>query len=125
MIALDASALLAFLFREPGHEMVAQKLEESCISSVNLAEVLGRFARDGHDPRMVFEHLRRSPLEMVPFLAEDAALVAALAPRTRTLGLSLGDRACLALAATRGIPALTADSAWLSLDVGVRVHLVR
>ncbi len=45
MIALDASALLAFLFREPGHEMVAQKLEESCISSVNLAEVLGRFAR--------------------------------------------------------------------------------
>ncbi len=73
---------------------------------------------------MVFEHLRRSPLEMVPFLAEDAALVAALAPNTHT-GAVLGDRACLALAAARGIPALTADSAWLSLDVGVRVHLVR
>ena len=125
MIALDASALLAFLFREPGQEIVAQELGKSCISSVNLAEVLGRFARDGHDPRMVFDRLRRSPLDLVPFLGEDAVLAAALLPRTRHLGLSVGDRACLALAATRGITALTADSAWLSLDVGVRVRLIR
>ncbi len=125
MIALDASALLAFLFREPGHDVVAAVLDESCISTVNLAEVLSRFACDGHDPREVWTQIAESPVELVPFLAEDAALAAALVPATRSLGLSLGDRACLALAATRKIPAYTADGAWLSLDTGIRVKTIR
>jgi len=50
MIALDSSALLAYMFREAGHEIVAEKIGESCISTVNLSEVISRFARDGHDP---------------------------------------------------------------------------
>ena len=125
MIALDASALLAFLFREPGHERVAEVLGDACISAVNLSEVLGRFARDGHDPLMVLARIRTSPLEIVPFGSDHAALAAALLPRVRTKGLSLGDRACLALAASRGIPALTADRSWSGVDVDVVVELVR
>lgn len=125
MIVLDASALLAFLFREPGHEVVAASLDGSCISAVNLAEVLGRFAREGHDPELVLERIGATEIDIVPFLAEDAAEVAALVPPTLARGLSLGDRACLALARSRGIPALTADREWAGLAVGVDVRLVR
>ncbi len=125
MIALDASALLAFLFAEKGHERVAEQLDDSCLSSVNLAEVASRFARDGHDPRELCQRIADSPIEIVPFLTGDAAIAAALVPTTQEYGLSLGDRACLALAMTRQIPALTADRAWASLDLPVAVQLVR
>lgn len=125
MIVLDASALLAYLFGEPGHERVAARLSEACVSAVNLSEVLGRFARDGHDVREVLERITESPVETAPFLAEDAALAAALVPATKPLGLSLGDRACLALAAARNAPAWTADRSWRSLDVAVSIEVIR
>jgi ribonuclease VapC len=66
MIALDASALLAFMFREPGHEQVAKVIEESCLSTVNLAEVLDRFARDGHNSAAVLTRLQSTAIELVP-----------------------------------------------------------
>jgi PIN domain nuclease of toxin-antitoxin system len=69
--------------------------------------------------------LRASPIEWIAFDAQQSALVADLLLRTRHLGLSLGDRACLALASTLGAPALTADEAWTKLDLGVEVQLVR
>lgn len=125
MIALDASALLALLFAEPGHAEVAAQLGRCCLSSVNLAEVLSRFARDGHDPRPVSAQLQAAGIEVVPFLPEHAALAAALVPVTQAAGLSLGDRACLALAMARGIPALTADRAWSVLDLPVDIRLLR
>ncbi|MHB8680461.1 MAG: type II toxin-antitoxin system VapC family toxin [Rudaea sp.] len=125
MIALDASALLAFLFAEPGHEQVAAQLDAACLSTVNLSEVASRFARDGHDPREVCRRVAASPIEIVPFLATDAAIAAALLPVTNKHGLSLGDRACLALAMVRRIPALTADRAWKALRLPVPVQLIR
>lgn len=125
MTVLDASAVLALLFGEAGAERVAAVLEGSCMSTVNLAEVVGRFARDGHDPHQTLQRLAGSPIELVPFLAEDAVLVAAFAPVTRHLGLSLGDRACLALGLARRIPVYTADRAWLATDFGVEVVVIR
>jgi len=125
VIALDASALLAFLFREPGGEAVGPQLPGSVMSSVNLAEVLGRFARDGHDPARVLAALESSSIRWVAFDPALALEVARLEPLTRAAGLSLGDRACLALARVSGLPALTADRAWLGLDVGVEVRCVR
>ena len=125
MIALDASALLAFLFRESGHESVAAHIEDCCISAVNVAEVLGRFARDGHDSAHVLARLQATSIEIVAFSAEEAAATAALAPVTRGAGLSLGDRACLALARARSIPALTADRTWSRLDLGISIEVVR
>jgi ribonuclease VapC len=90
-----------------------------------LAEVLGRFSRDGHSSLQVLARLQATPVQWVDFDPRHAALCADLLPRTRSLGLSLGDRACLALAAAEGCPAMTADTAWKDLDVGVEVVLIR
>ena len=125
MTVLDASAVLALLFGEPGHERVAAVLDDACLSTVNLAEVLGRLARDGHDPEVVRRKIEASTIEIVPFDAAQATICAALLPATRALGLSLGDRACLALAASRRVNALTADRAWVGLGVGVSVTCIR
>jgi PIN domain nuclease of toxin-antitoxin system len=125
VIALDASALLAFLFREPGHEKVSRRIEESCISAVNVAEVLARFSRDGHDAAAVLERLQSTSIEIVVFDSAAAAASAELAPATRKAGLSLGDRACLALARARSIPALTADRTWSGLELGISIEVVR
>lgn len=125
MSALDASALLAFLFRESGHEQVAAVLDACCLSTVNLSEVLARSGRDGHDPNQVLARLRTTATDIVPFTAEAAAITASLRPQTQAPGLSLGDRACLALALSRGIPAMTATQAWARSQVGVTVRLIR
>ncbi len=125
MTVLDASALLAFLFRESGHEQVATLLGTACISAVNLSEVLARFVRDGHDAVEVARHLAQLPLEVVPFTSADATATAALASVTRDFGLSIGDRACLALAKSRSLPAVTADHAWTRRDLGVTVRVIR
>lgn len=125
MIALDASALLAFLFRERGSDRVAPHVDESCLSAVNLSEVIGRFVRDGHDHRVVLERILATSIEIVPFGRSEAALAASLIPATRALGLSLGDRACLALAMKRDIPALTADRTWSRLSLDLEIEVVR
>jgi PIN domain nuclease of toxin-antitoxin system len=125
MIVLDASALLAYLFREEGHERVAEIIDDSCLSTVNLSEVIGRFVRDGHDGPTVLRRLAASPIKIVTFSAADASRAASLIPKTERLGLSLGDRACLALAMTRGIPAVTADRSWKRLALGVPVRVIR
>ena len=125
MIAMDASALLAFLFREKGHEQVAAHIGTCCMSAVNLSEVIGRFVRDGHDAGMVLRRIASTSIQVVPFSVTDAALAASLLPATCPFGLSLGDRACLALAMSRGIPALTADHIWTELNVGVDVRQIR
>lgn len=125
MIALDASALLAFLFREQGAEHVAAHLSESCLSAVNLAEVIGRFVRDGYDAHEVLARLATSEIELVPFTPEQAAIAAKLIPKTSRLGLSLGDRACLALALSRSIPALTVDRDWKKLRLGLSIAVIR
>lgn len=123
---LDASALLALLFREPGAERVAASLAQGAISAVNLAEVLGRLVRDGRPLAEAVHRLAALGLEVVPLDAERATAVAGLEPLTsRLAGLSLGDRCCLALALERGVPALTADGAWQRLPHPVRVELIR
>ncbi len=124
-IALDASALLAFLFGEAGHGTVAEVIDQSGLSTVNLAEVISRFVRDGHSPDLVYQQIASSGIEIVPFLGEDTAMVASLVPSTRKFGLSLGGRACLALALRHGIPAITADQVWAQLDLPVEIQLIR
>ncbi len=125
MIVLDASALLAFLFREPGHEQVATVLHDCCMSTVNLSEVVGRFVRDGHHGQAVWARLQATSIEFVAFTGEQASVAAQLLPHTQPLGLSLGDRACLALALDRDIPAMTADRAWAQLKIGAIMQVIR
>jgi PIN domain nuclease of toxin-antitoxin system len=122
---LDASALLAFLRREPGAERVGEVLDRSLVSAVNLAEVLGKASDYGIDPALAAAHLRRLPLKVEDFGEEDAILTASLRAQTKPLGLSLGDRCCLALGVRTSLPVLTADRRWASLEVGVEIELIR
>lgn len=125
MKALDASAILAFMFGEPGHEAVEASLADACASTVNLAEVIARFTRDGHSGLQVQAMLEATAIRWLPFDVQQAALSADLLPRTKGKGLSLGDRACLALALSMGCPAVTADAQWKKLDLGIDVELIR
>ena len=124
-VILDASALLALLFDEPGAERVMEHLETASISSVNWSEVGARLADRGADARAIMAELGETSLEIVPFARADAEAAAALRTGTRHLGLSLGDRACLALAQRMGGPALTSDRSWAQLDIGVPIQPIR
>jgi len=122
---LDASALLALLNAEPGSDLVEELLPEAVISTVNLAEAVGRLAAIGMPDNEIRDSLALLGLETVPFDAQQAFQAGLLYPRLRSLGLSLGDRACLALALTTGATALTADRAWQAAEVGVPIRLIR
>ena len=125
MIVLDASALLAFMFREAGHESVGAAFAAGCMSTVNLSEVLARFARDGHPVDAVLSSIEKTALEFVDFSRAHAAIAGGLADAGQSVGLSLGDRACIALAIERKLPVLTADRAWLRIALPIRVQTVR
>lgn len=122
---LDASALLAMLHSEPGGEMVAAVLENSIVSAVNWAEVVQKAVAHGIDIDGMSEEMQALGLNVQPFSPEDAEVAGKLWTTTRSRGLSLGDRACLALAAKFEIPALTTDRAWSELDLDVEVQLAR
>jgi PIN domain nuclease of toxin-antitoxin system len=123
---LDASALLAYLQRERGHAEVATVLENSAISAVNLSEVLQKATAAGVATPGLESDLQAVGVRVHAFDAEDAASAAELWASTRKLGLSLGDRACLALARRLRAPAYTADRAWTAVKVpGVVVRTVR
>ncbi len=116
---------------ESGAEAVDPALDEGAgISAANWAEVLSRLAERGGNPEGI---ARRSEREGVlgeglifcPLDEARALWIARLRPLTRETGLSLGDRACLALAGSLGLPALTTDRAWTALDVGTEVKLIR
>ena len=94
------------------------------MSTVNFSEVLAKVAERGGDPEQVNGDLAPQ-LDLMPFTAVQALAAAQLRPLTRCLGLSLGDRACLALGLERGATVLTADSAWASLPAPHRIEVVR
>jgi ribonuclease VapC len=122
---LEASALLALLFAEPGAETVAEVIADGAVmSSVNLSEVATLLVRHGQDPsKTLLPVLEQVSVEA--FTVDDALAAAALSPRAAPNGLSLADRACLALAKRLNAPAVTADRAWSQLDINVAVHLIR
>jgi len=130
-LVLDASALLAYLRDEPGIDVVRKALEKrTAISAVNWAEVLSKLTDLGYDPSVAGQQLRDqgvigAALLICPFDEDQAREVAGLRNRTRPLGLSIGDRACLALAAHLKVPALTADQTWSKIKTPVAVRVIR
>ncbi len=125
MLVLDASALLAYLNAETGSENVAGRLRGARMSSVNHAEVLGKLVMGGMGVEQADKALAEFGYQIEPFTRPQSMRVAELLPATRTLGLSLGDRACLALAMEYGLPVLTADRAWGDLQIGLDIQLIR
>jgi len=122
---LDASALLAFLQGEAGSKVVAEALRGSCMSAANAAECGAKLVECGLPPAPLFDQLRLHGVEIVPVSAMHALCAAEIHASTRSRGLSLGDRLCLALAIRRELSVLTADRAWAEVDVGVDVILIR
>ena len=121
---LDASAVLAVLKAEPGAQF-AEEAFPANISSVNLSEVVAKLSDGGMTEPAIRDALQSLPLQVVPFDEEQAYDTGLLRPATRSLGLSLGDRACLSLARRLGAPALTADRRWGQLSVAVDVTVIR
>ena len=122
---LDASAVLALLDAEPGADKVATVLMDSAIGTVNLAEVHTKLAERGQSGRQALAELLAVAEEVVPFTEEHAAITGALRASTMHLGLSLGDRACLALGIALGAEVYTAERVWAQLQLPCAVHLIR
>jgi ribonuclease VapC len=127
---LDASALLAYLRDEPGTDQVDSALEQMvAISAVNWAEVLSKLVDFGYDVSASGKRFRDqgvgAGLIVWPFDERLAQHVAGLRDQTRPFGLSLGDRACLALGSFLKVPILTADRKWGKLKIRVTFRFIR
>lgn len=126
---LDASAVLAYLYDEPGGERVTAVLRgRAFVSAVNWCEVLSKIEDRGwptHPDFPVRFRRLRAPLEILAFDEVAARTAASLRRPTRTANLSLADRCCLAMGRERNLPVLTADHPWADLEVGVAVQLIR
>lgn len=124
-IVFDSSALLAITFEEEGAEIAAQALNDGIISAVNASEVIARYVDLGASEEEALTSFRAFGLEIYPFDESLAIVTGLMRSATRDAGLSLGDRACLALAIREQSSVLTADRAWAALDLDIAVELIR
>ncbi len=125
-VVLDASAILALLNEEPGAEKITPELlSRATTSAVNLAEVQTILVREGGDPDESWALVLDPISDIEPFTAEHARIAGTLIQKTRPLGLSLGDRACLALAIALDAPVYTTDQLWRKLKLGIPIHVLR
>lgn len=123
---VDSSAVLALRNQEPGVERVEVAFAEgAAINALNLAEVVAKMSDAGSSEVTIHEMLDSLEIEVTSFDADLAYRAGLLRALTRRAGLSLGDRACLALARGLGLPGLTADRVWAELDLGVEIRLIR
>ncbi len=122
---LDASAVLAVLQEEPGAVRIEAHLDTGCISAVNLAEIVGKLQDRGLGDSEIDELVALLDLDTRILDKAGAVFMGKLRQTTKLAGLSLGDRACLALAHSLGATAITMDGAWKNLDVGVAIEVAR
>lgn len=121
---VDSSAVLAKLFKE----RIAETFDfysNALIGSVNLAEIVTKLQDSGVDDHMIDAVLAPLQLSVEPFDEAQAILAGKLRASTRSKGLSLGDRACIALAMVKGATVVTTDKAWAEMDLPVPVMLIR
>jgi ribonuclease VapC len=124
-IVADASAVIALLAGEPFGGFDPVRLSNAAISAVNLSEIWARLLELGMPESAIDAAVTRLDLQVVPFDEPQARAAARLRSTTRHAGLSLGDRACLALGLTLGRPVFTADRAWAGLEIGAEIVLIR
>ena len=124
---LDASALLCLLKGEEGAERVLMAMPRAWVSAVNLSEVYAKLADAGGSEIRIAQAIGGLHLRVEPFDDAQARRAGMLRTLTKSLGLSLGDCACLALAQHRNALALTTDRAWAELPnaVGISVEVIR
>jgi ribonuclease VapC len=125
-VVLDASAILAVIHGEPGSDkLYPELLANALVSSVNLAEVQSKLVAKGWDLEQAWEDCSSVVDQVLPFTMAHAKSAGSLILATRSLGLSLGDRACLALALEVKAPVYTADRSWKNLKLDLRINLIR
>jgi ribonuclease VapC len=124
-VALDSSAILAYVFQEKGADAAALLLAGGLLSTVNLAEVHARMITGATSTERAWSWIENLGCEICPFTETQARIAAELRPLTRRFGLSLGDRACLALGMERKATVYTTDRAWTQLDLGIRIEVIR
>ena len=124
---LDASAVLSLLFDEPGAGKVRERIHGCLLGTTNMAEILAKLVDRSLPMGEAVKAIGMLGMEVVPFSEVHARTSSAMRPSTRGIGLSLGDRACLALALERDLPALTAERRWpeIAEAIGVKVELIR
>ena len=122
---LDASAMLAVLLEEPGRERVREVMGEAMIASVNWSEVVARLASRAASDAQIAAATSLMAGKIEGFGVKDADLAGRLIAQTRPLGLSLGDRCCLACGILRKATVLTTDRVWARLDLGVSIEVIR
>ena len=122
---LDASALLCLLFEEPGAAHVAERLAGALVSASNYSEVIAKLVDNGTPPEDIVSIIADLDVEVVPVDRHQAELAGLMRATTSDQGLSLGDRACLALALVKNATALTTDRAWSRLEIDIAVELAR
>jgi PIN domain nuclease of toxin-antitoxin system len=124
-VVLDSSAVLAIINGEPGAERVIEILDGALLSAVNHAEIMTKLAERGIGRDVARSTVLNIGVQIIEFGIDLADRTGELRRQTRRLGLSLADRACLALAEREGVPAVTADKKWAMLDIGIKVSLIR
>ena len=122
---LDASAILAVMSGERGADRVMTMLASALVSAVNYAEVTSKLVERGIERKAAREAVLALGVRVADFDIEMADRVAELRPPTKHRGLSLGDRACLALAEREKAPAVTADQSWCNVIPTIEIHLIR
>lgn len=132
-VVLDASAIIALARDEPGADVVEAHLLEAStgpppvaiVSTVNLTEVVQALGEPPSPLIDLGDEGEDSLVVPTAYTADDALLAATMREQTRSAGLSLADRACLALGRRTGLRVITADQAWATVDVDVEVLLIR
>ena len=123
---LDASAVLALVRDEAGGDKVASYIGRAAISAVNLQEVVKELLLSGLEQLVIRELLAELRLDVRAHDADAAYAAAALHEQTKQFGRGLGDRSCMALATTLGVPAITADREWRKVKVnGLKLEHIR
>lgn len=124
-VVFDSSAVLAIAFDEKGADIAARALSGGKISTVNVAEIIGRYVDLGAGEEEARASFRALGLETCLFDERLAIAAGFMRSTTRHIGLSLGDRACLALAIRERARVITADQAWTTLGLNITVELIR
>ncbi|HWG20135.1 MAG TPA: type II toxin-antitoxin system VapC family toxin [Terracidiphilus sp.] len=122
---LDSSAVLALLQNEAGSATVGGLVHGALLSAVNLSEVHSKLIQKGMPAALSWMTILSLQCDVWSFTDEQARVAAELIPLTKRYGLSLGDRACLALAIERKAKVYTADRNWKNLSLGVEVEVIR
>jgi len=126
-LVLDASVILAAILSEPGGDEVFDQIETAFVSAVNVAEVYTYAAVNNFSTDAIDAFFAETGIAVVSFALDQAVATGHLAAITRKAGLSLGDRACLALAQQKQAEVLTADRPWMAFAdlLGLKIRLLR